>query len=198
MILLWMMYPNRGIIELIDVDEDITLKDVAAIAKDVKDDEIEENADVQGRQAESQAQLYQIDLEHADKVLSMQDEESEPVELQEVVEVVTTAKLITEVVTTASATITAADTLIPVATITATAPTLTVASSAARKRKEVGIRDPEEIATPSIIIHTEPKSKDKGKGIMLHEPKPLKKKTQIEHDEAYARELKAELNKNID
>nr|GFD24988.1 hypothetical protein [Tanacetum cinerariifolium] len=60
-----------------------------------------ESTDVQGRQAESQAQLYQIDLEHADKVLSMEDDEVEPVELQEVVEVVTTAKLITEVVTAA-------------------------------------------------------------------------------------------------
>nr|GFC56847.1 hypothetical protein [Tanacetum cinerariifolium] len=59
-------------------------------------------------------------------------------------------------------------------------------------------RDPEETATPSTIIHTEPKSKDKGKGIMVREPKPLKKKTLIEHDEAYARELEAELNKNID
>nr|GFD20505.1 hypothetical protein [Tanacetum cinerariifolium] len=29
------------------------------------------------------------------------------------------------------------------------------------------------------------------------EPKPLKKQAQIEKDEAYARELKAELNKNI-
>nr|GFB89307.1 hypothetical protein [Tanacetum cinerariifolium] len=39
---------------------------------------------------------------------------------------------------------------------------------------------------------------DKGKGIMVHEPKSLKKKTQIEQDEAYVRELEAELNKNID
>nr|GEX87507.1 hypothetical protein [Tanacetum cinerariifolium] len=66
---------------------------------------------IQGRTAESQAQIYQIDLEHANKVLSMQDEEeSKPVELQEVVDVVTTAKIITEVVTTASTTITVADT----------------------------------------------------------------------------------------
>nr|GEW86660.1 hypothetical protein [Tanacetum cinerariifolium] len=41
-----------------------------------------------------------------DDVLSMQDDEGEPAELQEVVEVVTTAKLITEVVTAASATLT--------------------------------------------------------------------------------------------
>nr|GEZ33342.1 hypothetical protein [Tanacetum cinerariifolium] len=41
------------------------------------------------------------------------------------------------------------------------------------------------------------KSKDKGKGILEEEPKPLKKQAQIEQDEAYARELEAELNKNI-
>nr|GFA03679.1 hypothetical protein [Tanacetum cinerariifolium] len=69
---------------------------------------------------------------------------------------------------------------------------------AARRRKRVVIRYPEESATPSTIIHTEAKSKDKGKGILVEEPKPLKKQAQIEQDEAYARELEAELNKNID
>nr|GEX48335.1 hypothetical protein [Tanacetum cinerariifolium] len=127
-----------GIIANIDANEDVTLKDVAA-------DEMKENADVQGRQAESQAQIYQIDLEHADKVLSMQDDEVEPAELQEVVEVVTTAKLMTEVVTAASATITAA--------------VITTAPSAARRRKGVVIRDLEETATPSIIIHAEPNNR---------------------------------------
>nr|GEV78282.1 hypothetical protein [Tanacetum cinerariifolium] len=140
------------IIASIDVDEDVTLKDVVDIAKEVAvDAEIEENADVQGRQAESQAQIYQIDLEHADKVLSMQDDEIEPTELQEVVEVVTTTKL-----------------------------------------RRVVIRDPKETATPSIIIHSKPKAKDKGKRIMVEEPKPLKKQAQIKQDKAYARELEAE------
>nr|GEY00666.1 hypothetical protein [Tanacetum cinerariifolium] len=123
-----------------DADEDVTLKDVAAIAKEVeieKDAEIEENADFQGRQAESQAQIYQIDLEHANKVLSMQDDELEPAKLKKVVEVVTTVKLITKVVTAASATITTDDTPITAATLTAT-------HSAARRRKGVVIRDPEE------------------------------------------------------
>nr|GFD51441.1 hypothetical protein [Tanacetum cinerariifolium] len=88
-----------------DADVDVTLKDVAEIAKDVAlDAEIDDSAEVQGRQAESQAQIYQNDLEHANKVLSMQDDEAEPAKLQEVVEVVTTAMLITEVVTAASAT----------------------------------------------------------------------------------------------
>nr|GEU86510.1 retrovirus-related Pol polyprotein from transposon TNT 1-94 [Tanacetum cinerariifolium] len=60
---------KRRIITYIDVDVDITLKDVADIAKEVVvDAKIEESADVQGRQVESQAQIYQIDLEHADKM----------------------------------------------------------------------------------------------------------------------------------
>nr|GEV50705.1 hypothetical protein [Tanacetum cinerariifolium] len=167
-----------GIIANVDADEDVTLKDVAAIEKDV---EIKENADVQGRQAESQAQIYQINLEHADKDLSMKDDELEPSELKEVVEVVTTAKLMTGVVTAASATITADTTPITTAAIT-TAP------NATRRRKGVVIRDPEETATLSIIIHSEPKSKDKGKGIMRKEKEDnvvmryqaLKRKPQIE------------------
>nr|GEU64004.1 hypothetical protein [Tanacetum cinerariifolium] len=83
---------QREIIATIDTDEDVTLKNVAAIAAVEKDVKIEENAD---------------------------DDELEPAELKEVVKVVTTAKLMTEVVTAASATITAADTLITAATITA-------------------------------------------------------------------------------
>nr|GEU44408.1 hypothetical protein [Tanacetum cinerariifolium] len=149
---------------------------------------VEDNADVQGRPEESQAQIYKIDLEHADKVLSMQDDEPEPAELKEVAKVVTTTKLMTEVVTIVVATITA---------VATAAPTITTTPSAAKRRKGVVIRDPNETATPSTIIHSEPKSKDKGKGIMVQEPKPLKKQAQIKQDEAYARELEAELNKNI-
>nr|GEW17905.1 hypothetical protein [Tanacetum cinerariifolium] len=118
----------------------------------------------------------------------MQDDKPEPSELKEVIEVVTTAKIMTEVVTDAATTITAA----PI-----TASTITVAPSAARRRKGVVIRDPEETATPSTIVHSEPKSKDKGKVILVEEPKPLKKQAQIEQDEAYPRELEAEVNMNI-
>nr|GEZ19773.1 hypothetical protein [Tanacetum cinerariifolium] len=103
----------------------------------------------------------------------MQDDEPEPGELQEVIEVVITAKLMKKVVTAATTPITAA--------------TITAAPSATRIRKGIVIRDLEETATPSTIIHSEPKSKDKGKGIMVQEPKPLKKQAQIEQDEAYAR-----------
>nr|GEY76629.1 hypothetical protein [Tanacetum cinerariifolium] len=67
-----------------------------------------------------------------------------------------------------------------------------------REMRENLIRDPEESATPSIIIHTEAKSKDKRKGILVEDPKPLKKQAQIKQDEVYARDLEAKLNKNID
>nr|GEU58989.1 ribonuclease H-like domain-containing protein [Tanacetum cinerariifolium] len=125
-----------------------------------KDAEVEKNADIQGRLEESQAHVYHIDLEHVDKVLSMQDDEPEPAELKEVTEVVTTAKLMTKVVTIAA---------------TTAASTITDAHSAARRRKGVVIKDPKETATLSTMVHSEPKSKDKRKGILVEEPKPFKK-----------------------
>nr|GEU56537.1 hypothetical protein [Tanacetum cinerariifolium] len=92
----------------------------------------------------------------------MQDDEPDPAELKEVIEVVTTAKLMTEVVTAAAAP-------------TTDAFTITAPLSAARKRKGVVIRDPEETATPTTIVHSEPKSKDKGKAFWLKSlyPGPL-------------------------
>nr|GEV33834.1 hypothetical protein [Tanacetum cinerariifolium] len=84
--------------------------------------------------------------------------EDEPTEVQEVVDVVTTAK----------------------------------------RKKGVVIRDLGEESTTSSIIPIDTKSKDKGKGIMVEEPKPLTKKQQVEIDEEYARKLHAELNKDID
>nr|GEY65047.1 putative ribonuclease H-like domain-containing protein [Tanacetum cinerariifolium] len=71
-------------------------------------------------------------------------------------------------------------------------------ADAARRRNGVVIKDLKEFATPSTIIHSEAKSKDKGKRILVEELKPLKRQAQIEQDEAYARELEVELNKNID
>nr|GEW28901.1 hypothetical protein [Tanacetum cinerariifolium] len=64
--------------------------------------------------------------------------------------------------------------------VTATATTITAApmpkASAARRRKDVVIRDPEETATPSVIVHFEPKSKDKGKGILNEVIEQVKRK----------------------
>nr|GEW21504.1 hypothetical protein [Tanacetum cinerariifolium] len=179
---------NQGrMIADMDADADVVLekaKEVTDNAKD-QDADVQVNADIQGRTAE----IYKIYLDHANKVLSTQEGEFEPTEVQEVVEV-TTAKIITEVITVASTTITATDVQVPAA-ITVAAPTLTAAPR--RRTKGVVIRDPEEsITTTSIIIHSKSKSKDKGKGILVEEPKPLKKQAQIEQDEKYARELEAE------
>nr|GFB42749.1 hypothetical protein [Tanacetum cinerariifolium] len=89
------------------------------------------------------------------------------------------AKLFTEVVTTAEPTTAAAQ--VP-------------KESAPKRRRSVVIQDPEEKAA-SVIVHTDVKSKDKGKGILIEEPKPLKCQAQIEQDEAFARQL--EVRKNM-
>nr|GEV29508.1 hypothetical protein [Tanacetum cinerariifolium] len=66
--------------------------------------------------------------------------------------------------------------------ITTAATTITAAqvpkASALRRRK--GVHDLEETATPSVIMHSKVKSKDKGKGILVEEPKPLEIQEQIE------------------
>nr|GEX38819.1 hypothetical protein [Tanacetum cinerariifolium] len=193
---------KRGIREAAD-----EAKEAADQAKEVVEDaqdDVKESAQDQGRQAESHAEIYKIDMDHANKVLSMQEDKTKPSEVQEVVDVVTTAKLITKVVTAASETITAAsvnitadEAQVPTVTLIATPEKVTVGPS--RRRKGVVIRDPEKESTTSTIIPAETKSKDKGKGILVEEPKPLKKKKkQIEQDEQYSRELQAKLNKNID
>nr|GEW11168.1 hypothetical protein [Tanacetum cinerariifolium] len=144
-------------------------KDVANAVKDAEVAKVDEIAQVQGRQAESQAEIYKIDMDHANKVLSMQEDETEPAEVQEVVDVVTTAKLITKVVIAASETVTATSAIItttkaqvPAATIaTLTAAHIRVATAPSRIRKGVIIRDPKEESTTSIIIPAETKSNDK-------------------------------------
>nr|GFB52373.1 hypothetical protein [Tanacetum cinerariifolium] len=123
-----------GIVEL-DVDEDVTLIDAEEDVNVVV---------VQGRLAESQAKVYHLNLEHAEKVL--------------------------KVVTTAATTITV--TQVPKV-------------SAPRRKRCVVIQDPKETATTSVIMHSEVKSKDKGKGILIEEPKPLKRQAQIKQDEAF-------------
>nr|GEX90342.1 hypothetical protein [Tanacetum cinerariifolium] len=100
---------NQGrMIAEMDQDDAVVLKDdkeedkeVADAVKDVEEAKVDESAQDQERQAESQAEIYKIDMDHDNKVLSMQEDETEPAEGQEVVDVVTTAKLITEVVTAA-------------------------------------------------------------------------------------------------
>nr|GEU50651.1 hypothetical protein [Tanacetum cinerariifolium] len=90
-----------------------------------------------------------VTLEKVDVKVAMDDtDEAELAEVEEVIELFTAAKLMTEVVTTAATTITAAQ--VPKASVT-------------RRRRGVIIQDPEETATASVIVHSKAKSKDKGK-----------------------------------
>nr|GFB74747.1 hypothetical protein [Tanacetum cinerariifolium] len=158
------------------------------------------------KEENNEAEIYKIDIDHANKVLSIEEDETEPAKVQKVVDIVTTAKLITEVVTAANETATAACVIITTAeaqVLAATTATLTAAparvpAAPSKRRKGVIIRDPKEESVTFTIIPAETKSKDKGKGILVEEPKPLKKKQQIKQDEQYARELHDKLNKDID
>nr|GEU29429.1 hypothetical protein [Tanacetum cinerariifolium] len=107
----------------------------------IKEDASKQGVKIAKIDADEDVTLEEVAIEVPKDV---EDDEAEPAELKEVIKVVTTAKLMTEVVTVAVTTI-------------------TVALSAAREER----------------------------------PKPLKKQAQIEQDKAYARELEAELNANI-
>nr|GFD31564.1 hypothetical protein [Tanacetum cinerariifolium] len=65
-----------------------------------------------------------------------------------------------------------------------------------RRKRGVVIRDPEEES--SVKTPTKTTSKDKGKGILVEEPKPMKKKQQVELDKVYTRKLQEEFNQEID
>nr|GEZ83725.1 hypothetical protein [Tanacetum cinerariifolium] len=149
----------------------------------VKDAEVAES---EGRhaaqQTKKQATIYHIDLDHSSKVLSMQEDDSK---VQEVVKVMTTAKLITEVVTAAASQVSAASATIPAASATIPAAAPTVVAAYTRRIKRVIIRDPEEELSLKTPAETSAKT-----------PK-------IELDAEYARKLheetsRGEFNKDID
>nr|GFA73571.1 hypothetical protein [Tanacetum cinerariifolium] len=150
----------------------------------------EKDVEIEGRQADKQAEIYNIDLDHSSRVLSMQEDDTK---VHEAVEVVTTAKLITEVVTAAATQVVSAST--PISTAKpkllkiVAAPTVST-----RKRKGVVIKDPNEELHIDTLAET-PIVKDKGKGILIEDPKPMKKKDQIEMDVEYAKKLQEELDK---
>nr|GEX14757.1 copia protein [Tanacetum cinerariifolium] len=113
-----------GTAQRIETSDDTVMDDVSKQERIIADMDADKDVIIEDAK--------EVVVEKSVDVLSMQDDEGEPAELQEAVDIVTTAKLISEVVTAAK------------------------------------------------------------------EPKPLKKQAQIEQDEANARELEAELNKNID
>nr|GFB27125.1 hypothetical protein [Tanacetum cinerariifolium] len=119
---------NKGRIS-VDIDEGIELVD----------------DQVKGRQADTQAKIYNIDLDH-------------------------TSKVVPAVVAISAAKPAAKPKVLK---IVHAAPTVST-----RKRKGVVIRDPKEELhddTPAKTLS----NKDKGKGILVEDPKPMKKKDQI-------------------
>nr|GFA19729.1 hypothetical protein [Tanacetum cinerariifolium] len=132
------------------------------------------DADVEINLEKAQAKAYNLDLDHQENVLSMMNvNDKEPADVEEVLEVVKTAKLITEVVTTTGVDVNAAsiqDTLIT--TVEATK------VSVPRKRIGVIIKDPKETTTTTTTTTTVT--------------------VQLKLDEEVARQLEAELNANVD
>nr|GFB28992.1 hypothetical protein [Tanacetum cinerariifolium] len=198
------VFTQGRIIDELDKDEGVVLMNEKEKPEEVRVNT--DDAQVEGRQSN----IYQIDMNHAAKVLSMQEDESE---VQEAVEVVTTAKLITKFVAAVSETVsvaaivhaavtetvsTAVSEIVSVADVvpTVTAAPVKVDVPSTKRKRGVVIWDPEEES--SAKTPTKTKTKDKGKGIMVEEPKPMKKKQQVKLDEAYARKLHEEINQDID
>nr|GEU96721.1 hypothetical protein [Tanacetum cinerariifolium] len=128
-----------------------------------------------------------------DEGIELVADQEKDAEVQKAVEIVTTAKLMTEVVTAAATQVVATSTPIPAAKPKILNITVAPAIST-RRRKRVVIRDPEEELTSDTPAET-PKVKDKGKGILIEAPKPINKKDQIEMDAVYARKRQEEINK---
>nr|GEY59275.1 copia protein [Tanacetum cinerariifolium] len=74
--------PQERMIAEIDKDDDVVLMDDNEEDKKVQEAKINKSAQVQRRQAESQVEIYKIDIDHANKVLSMQEDKTKPAEPQ--------------------------------------------------------------------------------------------------------------------
>nr|GFB83743.1 hypothetical protein [Tanacetum cinerariifolium] len=96
-------FKQGRMIDDLDRDTGVALMDDKEDENKAEEAKVTGDDQVQGRQAE----IYKIDMDLASKVLSMQEDEPE---VQEVMDVVTTTKLITEVVTAASESVTAVST----------------------------------------------------------------------------------------
>nr|GEX42587.1 hypothetical protein [Tanacetum cinerariifolium] len=172
----------QEVIANMDTDKDVTLKDAVAVAKEVeveKDAEVKKDANVHGRPVESQAQIYKIDLEHADKVLSMQDVKLETAELKEVIRKPSCLASTTPLINKKDEEHNHVDGTTRICRILSINPQTNMDTD-----KDVTLKD---VATVAKEVKVE---KDA-------EIKKDADQAQIEQDKAYARELEVELNKNI-
>nr|GEY01062.1 ribonuclease H-like domain-containing protein [Tanacetum cinerariifolium] len=179
----------KGVYSIVDSDEPAMEKEESSKhGKKIADID----ADVEINLEKIQAEAYNLDLDHQEKVLSMLDvNDEEPAIVEEVLKVVKAAKLITEVVTTAGVDVNAAS--VQDTSITAAEATKVIVL---RKRRRVIIQDPKE-TTITVTVQPNVQAKDKGKAILIKEPKPLKRQVQINLDAEVARQLEVELNADI-
>nr|GFD01912.1 hypothetical protein [Tanacetum cinerariifolium] len=113
------------------------------------------DADAEINLEKDQAEAYNLDLDHQEMVFSIMDvNEEEPANVEEVLEVVKAAKLMTEVVTTAGAT----------------------KVSALRKRRGVIIQDPKETTTATV----QPKNEILNDAVMKYQTLKRKPLTQAQ------------------
>nr|GEW03813.1 hypothetical protein [Tanacetum cinerariifolium] len=174
------LFKNMLVVRVVDAEEEIhVLDNCSALILRVKGLE-NANAAQQLEIIKLKARVKKLERLNKVKSSKLRRLKKEDTEVQEAVEVVTTAKLITEVVTAVATQVAAASTHVPVAK----PKTLKIAAAPAvstRRRKGVVIRDPEEELHTDTLAET-PTVKDKGKGILIEDPKPMKKKDQVVMD----------------
>nr|GEV61711.1 copia protein [Tanacetum cinerariifolium] len=133
-------------------------------SKQVESSDHMEDVYNQGRMIDDMDKDEEIELVKDDADIAESERRHAAAEQAEVVKVVTTAKLITDVVTAAALQVSAASATIPAAKLSIHVAALTVVAAYTRKRKGVIIRDLEEEL--SLKTHAEtPKVKDKCKEI---------------------------------
>nr|GEW63527.1 hypothetical protein [Tanacetum cinerariifolium] len=149
-----------------------------------------------------QGRIDEIDVDEDIALNIIQDKGIKDVGEEEVVDVVTTAKMIIDAaqVTTAIADIlvSAAETIVTTAlTITAESIKINVEVTQAPKRKGVLIQEPKETTTTKTTSLQQPPIQEKGKwkAKLIEEPKmPKKRKHQIRADEKLSEKLQAEID----
>nr|GEU78752.1 xylulose kinase-1 [Tanacetum cinerariifolium] len=149
--------------------------------------------------------MYNLDMAHEETVLSMQDViDADGKEVaKEMVEVITTAKIIIDEFSTAGGKLNAANeepvsaTPINISTAQPSEATkTTVDIPTTPKAKGIVFHDMEESTTKTVSL--KPQVKDKGKAKLVEEPEVLKsRKAQIVIDEEVERRIKAEWNADI-
>nr|GEY77789.1 retrovirus-related Pol polyprotein from transposon TNT 1-94 [Tanacetum cinerariifolium] len=165
----------------------------------------EEIADIDAYAKVNLENVYNLDMAHEETVLSMQDViDADGKEVaKEMVEVITTAKIIVDEVSTASGELNAANeepvSAAPTNISTAQpskAKKSTVDIPTAPKAKGIVFYDIEE--STKRTVSSKPQVKDKGKPKLVEEPKVLKsRKAQIAIDEEVARRIEADWNADM-